>query len=168
MPIMHPGEKIVRWGAGLIQIALAAVFIFAGGVKAADPNAFAEEIMRYQLVPWPVAVVMALWLPFLEIAAGAGILIPALRTGALAIVTALLFTFTAALLSAWQRGLNIDCGCFGPALGHQTVIQGLERDGLLLAMLAGVWAYRARRLRPSTPMPAASPDTSRGRISKRP
>jgi putative oxidoreductase len=165
---MHFGNKIVRWTVCLSQVALAVVFAFAGVLKAADPNAFAEEIMRYQLVPWPVAVAMALWLPFLEMAAGAGILIPALRTGALAIVTALLLTFTAALLSAWQRGLNIDCGCFGPALGHQTVIQGLERDGLLLAMLAGVWAYRARRLRPLTPAPAEPSSTSPGRISKQP
>jgi putative oxidoreductase len=145
---MHLGKKLVRWTVCLIQIALAAVFIFAGALKAADPNAFAEEIMRYQLAPWPVAVALALWLPFLEMAAGAAILIPALRAGALAIVTALLIAFTVALLSAWQRGLNIDCGCFGPALGPQTVIQGLERDGLLLVLLAGVWAYRARRRRP--------------------
>jgi uncharacterized membrane protein len=165
---MHLGEKIVRWSVCLSQIALAAVFIFAGGVKVADPNAFAEEIMRYQLVPWPIAVALALWLPFLEMAAGVGLLIPALRAGALVIVTALLITFTAALLSAWQRGLNIDCGCFGPALGHQTVIQGLERDGFLLAMLAGIWAHRARRRRPLTSTPAEAPFMSPERISKQP
>jgi uncharacterized membrane protein YphA (DoxX/SURF4 family) len=160
---MHPGEKLVRWTVCLIQIVLAAVFVFAGTVKAADPNAFAEEIMRYQLVPWPMAVMLALWLPFLEIAAGAGMIIPGLRTGALAILTALLFTFTVALLSAWLRGLNIDCGCFGPALGHQTVIQGLGRDGLLLAMLGGVWAHRRKRRRALTPTPPGASSSSPGR-----
>jgi uncharacterized membrane protein len=161
---MQLGERIVRWTVWLSQTALALVFVFAGGIKAADPKAFAEEIMRYQLVPWPVAVTLALWLPFLEMAAGAGILIPALRTGALAIVTALLITFTAALLSAWRRGLNIDCGCFGPALGHESIIQGLERDGLLLAMLAWVWARRAKSRNPTTPTPK-TPYASPGRIS---
>ena len=156
--LMHLGEKLVRWSVCLIQIALAAVFVFAGAMKAADPNAFAEEIMRYQLVPWPIAVTLALWLPFLEIAAGAAIIIPALRTGALITVTALLLSFTAALLSALQRGLSIDCGCFGPALGHETVIQGLERDGFLLAMLAGVWAHRLKRRRELTSTaPAGAP-----------
>jgi putative oxidoreductase len=144
---MHPGEKIVRWSVYVSRMALALVFVFAGGIKAADPNAFAEEIMRYQLVPWPVAVSLAFWLPFLEMAAGAGILIPALRSGALTTVTGLLITFTAALLSAWRRGLNIDCGCFGPALGPQTVIRALERDVVLLALLAWVWVHQLRRVR---------------------
>lgn len=164
---MHAGGTLVHWTVCLIRIALAAVFVFAGSVKAADPNAFAEEIMRYQLVPWPMAVSLALWLPFLEIAAGAGMIIPALQTGALAIVTALLLTFTMALLSAWQRGLNIDCGCFGPALGHQTVIQALERDGVFLAMVAGVWAHRIKRRHEltSTPPPAGTSSPSPGRIS---
>jgi hypothetical protein len=116
-------------------------------------------------VPWPVAVTLALWLPFLEMVAGAGILIPALRTGALAIITALLITFTAALFSAWWRGLNIDCGCFGAALGHETIIQGLGRDGLLLVMAAWVWTRRVRLRNPSTPTPAKDPSTSPGRIS---
>lgn len=163
----HLGQRLVRWGAGLSELALAAAFIFAGAVKAADPNAFAGEIMRYQLAPWPVAVILALWLPFLEAAAGAGLFIPALRTGALAVITALLITFTAALLSAWHRGLNIDCGCFGPALGPQSVTQALGRDGLLLVLLAGVWMDRARRRR-TLPAPAGAPSTSPGRISQSP
>ena len=164
---MNFRETIARWSVRLSQIALAAVFIFAGAVKAADPDAFAEEIMRYQLVPWPVAVVLALWLPFLEIAVGAGMLIPAFRDGALTVATALLVTFTGALLSAWLRGLNIDCGCFGPALGHENVIQGLWRDGLLLIMLAWVWAYRVTtRRRPlSTSTPADASSTRPRRMS---
>ena len=161
---MQLGKGVVRWTVCLSQMALALVFVFAGGVKAADPKTFAEEITRYQLVSWPAAVTLALWLPFLEMAAGAGILIPALRPGALVIVTALLITFTAALLNAWRRGLNIDCGCFGPALGHQTIIQALARDGFLLAMLAWVWAHAARRRSRSTPPPARAPSTSRERI----
>jgi putative oxidoreductase len=163
---MHPGTKIVRWSVYAGRVALALVFVFAGGIKAADPNAFAEEIMRYQLVPWPVAVSLALWLPFLEIAAGAGILIPALRRGALTVLTGLLITFTAALLIAWQRGLNIDCGCFGPALGPQTAIQALERDGVLLALLAWVWIHQTRKLRRSlTATPETRSTTSAERIS---
>ncbi|MBV9998131.1 MAG: DoxX family protein [Verrucomicrobia bacterium] len=164
---MHLRQRLVRWGAGLSEIALAVVFIFAGAVKAVDPNAFAEQIMRYQLAPWPVAVVLALWLPFLEVAAGAGLFIPALRTGALAVITALLIAFTAALLSAWYRGLNIDCGCLGPALGPQSVAQALGRDGFLLLLLAGVWIDRARRRR-TLPTPAGALSTSPGRISPQP
>ena len=153
---MHLKENVVlRWTVWLSRLVLALVFVFAGAVKAMDPKAFAEEIMRYQLAPWPAAVVLALWLPFLEIAAGTGLLLPKLRAGAQAVLTVLLLAFTVALLSAWRRGLDIDCGCFGTVAGHQDLVHALVRDGILLGLLGWIWIQDARSSRLPLPQPTS-------------
>ena len=117
----------------LLRLGLAATFGYAAVGKIADPAAFAFAIDNYRLVPWPVAVVMALYLPWLEIAAVAALFWKRARGGALVILTGLSGLFAAALTSGMIRGLDISCGCFGadgaPGLGWP-----LARAILLLAV----------------------------------
>ena len=57
--------------ASLMRIALGALFVFAGVTKAYDPGAFAIEIQRYNLIPWIPGALASVYLPWLEILAGA-------------------------------------------------------------------------------------------------
>jgi hypothetical protein len=55
--------------------------------------------------------------------------------------------FIAALASAWSRGLDISCGCFGRENATADFPLLLARDGaLLLAALAIAW-HESSRLR---------------------
>lgn len=98
----------------VLRIALGAVFIYAGIVKVAEAPEFARDIQRYAIISWPdVTVLLAVYLPWLEIFSGAAVIVRRLQLGALAIIAGLMLVFTVALTSAWARGLDIECGCFG-------------------------------------------------------
>ena len=51
------------------------------------------------------------------------------------------------LASALARGLDIDCGCFGPDAGT-TPLQALGRDAVLLALAVAVYRQHDRYTRP--------------------
>jgi putative oxidoreductase len=135
----------IGYSRSALRILLAALFVLAGGLKILDPAAFAVEINRYQLIPWWSCAILALFLPWLEICVGIGLLTPWVSRGALAWVAALLIVFSVALLSAMLRGLNIDCGCFGRLWQSTGTFWPLVRNFVLLGITAFLW-WQPRRL----------------------
>jgi len=135
-------KGLMRWGTPTLRIALGALFIFAGTLKALDPTAFLKSIENYQLLPHAAAVAAAYYLPYLEIFCGTSLILRRLHAGALALLGGLLLIFIAALLGAWVRGLDIDCGCFGAGDGKAHYGLALTRDLALLAAL-GLVAWRS-------------------------
>jgi len=131
--------KILHRISMFIRIVLSFLFIFAGATKAYDPSEFAREIARYQLVPWTVSVLGAIYLPWLEMLTGILLLLKRFERGALLIVTVLLLVFSGALASAMVRGLNIDCGCFGRAFAATGTLTPLIRNLVLLTCASVVW-----------------------------
>ena len=121
------------------RIALGALFVFSGALKALDPGEFAKEVQRYNLLPWIGCVLLALYLPWLEILAGLVLVLKIFEKGALLVITLLLVIFTLALASAMVRGLNIDCGCFGKALESTGTTLPLVRNLLLLLVAGLLW-----------------------------
>ncbi len=99
----------------LPRLVLAAVFLASGAVKAADPTAFVLQVRDYALLADPGPALLAVFLPWLEILAGGALLLRPLQGGASVLLAALLLLFSGALASAWFRGLEIACGCFGSA-----------------------------------------------------
>ena len=124
------------------RVVLAGMFVIAGAAKAYDPGGFAIEIQRYQLVPWLVGAVVATYLPWLEMIAGAMLFVGRLERGALLILTPLLVIFTCALASAMVRRLGIDCGCFGKTFQSTGTLVPFLRNIFLLACAATVWRER--------------------------
>jgi uncharacterized membrane protein YphA (DoxX/SURF4 family) len=107
------------WISTVARLGLAGVWIVAGALKVGDLDASARAVNAYQLMPYDAAKVVGAVQPFLEIALGLLLLIGlAVRLSA-AISAVLLVVFIAGIVSAWSRGLAIDCGCFsaGGALG---------------------------------------------------
>lgn len=123
----------------LCRLLLGGVFTWAGAVKALDVPAFAGQVAAYQLLPYAWNYALAAMLPYVELLAGLLLLVN-VRIRSAALLTILLNgVFIAALFSVLIRGLNIDCGCFGPDAGT-TPLQAIGRDLVLLAM--GVAVYR--------------------------
>src|SRR2546423_2857466 len=97
----------------LLAAMLGALFVYAGALKALIPARFAVDIENYRLVSRSVAVLMALYLPGLEIVCGVALLVGRAMRGARWLITAMMLVFIGALVSAAMRGLDISCGCFG-------------------------------------------------------
>jgi uncharacterized membrane protein len=124
----------------IIAAIIGLIFLVAGCLKAVNPAAFAADIQNYRLVPWTACVLMALYLPWLEILCGAALIFRVGYRGALCITAFLLASFIAAYGSTRPRGLDIACGCFGHDF-HRGYWPLLIIDSLLCATV--VWLIRA-------------------------
>jgi len=98
-----------------LRFLVGGVFLVAGGLKVLDPARFAADIDHFRLLPYFAVAPLALYLPWLEIICGLAVFVGAARRSALVLLFALTVVFIAAITSAWLRGLDIRCGCFGAA-----------------------------------------------------
>jgi uncharacterized membrane protein YphA (DoxX/SURF4 family) len=132
-----------KYAVLLLRLLLGAVFVYAAYTKLRDPWAvFAMSIDSYKLLPEWGVIAVARTLPWFEMLLGVILIIGiALRYTSIAGAALLGFFFVLMAIS-YARGLQIDCGCFGPgeALGPKTLV----RDGTLV-MLAIVLAVLAMR-----------------------
>ena len=133
----------------LFSWVLGAVFIYAGILKVLDPVQFARDIDNYQMLPWPISLMLAFYLPWLEILCGLTLLIRRLYTGGLAVVSALVVVFIAASVTARLRGIDITCGCFGHFSQGWSFSRHLLIDLLLLGLVVVLWALQLRSRRDS-------------------
>ena len=105
--------SLTGWIELIVRLGLAVVFICAGVLKMQSPQAFADSINDYDLIPRPLINPVALSLPLLEVIVGTMLLLGRQKRGAVFSAILLLGVFTVALVQAAARGLEIDCGCFG-------------------------------------------------------
>jgi putative oxidoreductase len=130
----------------ILDFVLAGIFIYAGVLKAFDPVQFASDIDNYKILPWPVSVALAFYLPWLEIFCALGLVFRFLYRGALSILTLSILIFTLATIAAKARGLDITCGCFGHASQHWSFPAHLATNlAILVALLALFFAHARKR-----------------------
>jgi hypothetical protein len=131
-----------------LAFAAGTVFVYAGGLKLLDPVGFASDISNYQILPWPVAVRLAFYLPWLEVLCGLALIFHRLFDGALFLTGGLMLLFIAATISAKARGIDVACGCFGSASTGLSFTWHLLLDIGLLGILIALWLWP--RPRPAT------------------
>lgn len=119
----------------LLRCLVGGVFIYAGVLKALDPMQFAADVDNFRLLPYAVSCAVGVYLPWLEIIAGAALVLGILRSGAALLLGGMLVTFFIALSIAWARGLDISCGCFGHASNKSGYAQALLIDAALFTAL---------------------------------
>jgi putative oxidoreductase len=127
------GTSNIVWR--ILDFGLAGTFFDAGALKALDPVQFASDIDNYKILPWPVSVALAFYLPWLEIFCALALAFRFFYRGALSILTGLIVVFTLATIAAKLRGLDITCGCFGHASQHWSFPAHLATN---LTILAGL------------------------------
>jgi putative oxidoreductase len=118
-----------------LDFAVAGIFIYAGALKAIDPVQFASDIDNYKILPWPISVALAFYLPWLEIFCALGLVFRFLYRGALSILSASIVVFTLATIAAKVRGLDITCGCFGHTSQNWSFPSHLATNLAILAAL---------------------------------
>lgn len=112
-------ERVSRWSTmrpwlGLaVRVGLAGVWLYAGGSKVGDLAASGRAVNAYDLLPYDAAMAVGAALPIVEMALGVLVLLGLATRLSAGVSAALLVAFIAGIASAWSRGLNIDCGCFG-------------------------------------------------------
>jgi uncharacterized membrane protein YphA (DoxX/SURF4 family) len=144
-------KRFVEWRGhewiGLpARLYLGGVFVVACYHKILHPDVFAVDVATYRLLPLWAVNVFALVLPWLELVAGA-MLIVGLRVRAAALLVAgMMVAFMAALGWALHQGLDMSCGCFASqaaAAGDTISWRTLVRDGCWLALsLYVLWLDR--------------------------
>jgi uncharacterized membrane protein YphA (DoxX/SURF4 family) len=121
------------------RIVLGAIFVYAAYVKLRDPwQLFAMSINSYDVLPLAMAEMAAHVIPWLELTLGlmliAGIWLRISGT----ILSLILLTFFTLMVRAYSKGMQINCGCFGP--GEAISWKTLLRDGsMAAAAIAMTW-----------------------------
>lgn len=122
----------------VFRLVLGGLFVYAGAAKALEPLDFAQNIRNYQLVGQSLSFMAALVLPWLEILAGAFLVAGIWKRGAALVISVLLVFFIVLTAVTMVRGLDVDCGCFGPAArkaGWGVILEDLAMLALGLTLL---------------------------------
>jgi putative oxidoreductase len=116
----------------IFRITLGIIFLYAAVGKIDNPEAFFKEISNYRLFPDFISQISAIILPWIELTIGLLLILGIRVKTTSAISFILLVVFTLMVISAWARGLNINCGCFSHRIeyvGLRKVIENLLMMG---------------------------------------
>ena len=111
------------------RLCLGLVFIVAGGLKLTEPSHFAQRLGDFGLV-FDTLVKPAAWVVMgVEVITGVALIFR--WRGSLRAAGLTLMVFICVLFYGTNLGLDIDCGCFGPAVRISLKTQLLVDCGLL-------------------------------------
>ncbi len=127
----------VLWG---LRLLIGGMFMYAGITKIQAPQAFADSIATFQLLPNSIIHLLALGLPPFEVMTGLLLVAGWQKRAAAFAILILTGVFALALGQALARGLKVDCGCFGS--GPPSVWKtwaSLGRDVLMMAAVGLIY-----------------------------
>jgi len=116
------------------------LFVFASLHKIMDPAEFAVSVRNYMIVPPSWSNVIALTLPWVELLAGALLIIGVQTKPAALLTTVMLAVFLCAVIYAYAIGLDIDCGCFSSSSSSEgrVGVYHIVRDAVLVIISGAV------------------------------
>ncbi|WP_344971161.1 MauE/DoxX family redox-associated membrane protein [Salinactinospora qingdaonensis] len=131
---------IQPWLTLAARLGLVGVLGYAGYTKIIVPALSVASVDAYQLFSEEINRIVGFGLPLLELALAALLLVGLATRYVGAASGLLMLVFIAGIISAWARGLAIDCGCFGTggAVAPEETEYGVDilRD-LGFALMAG-------------------------------
>jgi len=143
------------------RLYLGAIFLLACWHKLVDPAAFAVDIATYQILPLGLVNVMAIVLPWVELAAALMLILGFRTRGAALLIAGMMAMFCVAITIAVAKGLDMSCGCFASQGAAEDPIswRTIARDGgwLILALYVLVLDRTPLGLDRLWPRPSAQP-----------
>ncbi|OPZ67591.1 MAG: Methylamine utilization protein MauE [Verrucomicrobia bacterium ADurb.Bin474] len=137
-------NRLRRWMDPVLMLMLGGIFVYSGMIKLADPDALFKDILAYRIIGPELAYPMTFFLPAYELVCGVALLIPKLRHSALLWISLMLLVFMLAILSAWVRGIDVSCGCFGSiddGVASYDPLAWIMRDAAMLVMAGWLWFW---------------------------
>ena len=134
---------LLAWGIG-------GVFAYASALKFMNPAVFLADIESYRLVPYRIAWLGAALIPSLELVCGVALFFRMVRREAAMILWLLTVVFMVVLASAWWRGIDVSCGCFGASGQPATYSLSIGRDLLLWVGLGTVFVMTRQKRPPGS------------------
>lgn len=124
----------------LLRIGLAAVFFYAGAVKASASQEFAMALLPFTFVPQHWTIPLALALAWTEILVAILLLLPRVFPLGAVVAGALCLLFISVLSWALWNGIIVSCGCFGAddSPSAWKMLLAIGRDIFLLGAAAGI------------------------------
>jgi uncharacterized membrane protein YphA (DoxX/SURF4 family) len=126
-------KPLFFWG----RLFLGIILTLASVDKALHPEAFAEAVYNYQILPDALINLTAIILPWLELILGSLLILGLWVPVAVGLSSLLLLTFFGAILFNVARGLDVHCGCFsttGEAVSGAHMVWYLLRDAIFLLL----------------------------------
>ena len=161
-----------EWFGTLARLVVGGVWLAAGLLKVSDGAASVRAVRAFRLLPESVVPTVGHALPALEIVVGLALVLGVLTRGTAVVSSLLQVAFIIGIASAWARGLEIKCCCFGnggadPNAASQYPWEIARDTGLLLLSLWLVWRPRTRLALDTLifrPLPAARPMDEPGEL----
>ena len=128
------------WLHRVLGVALGAVFLYAAQAKILDPRPLVTIIWNYRVLPAGPINLMAIYMPWMEVLVGMGLVTGLKRRAAALCSVGLLVAFIVALAINAVRGINVACGCFSTSAEdvHNAWLLVLRDLPMLLAALVVV------------------------------
>ena len=127
----------------VFRLILGVTFIYASIGKIVDPSEFSSAIHNFGITPIYIENIIALYLPWIELIIGFGLILGIFYRASLNIVIVLLIVFTLLILQAYLLGKSMDCGCFIHEMSLEKrsevrahMLNRIVQDIILLAMAA--------------------------------
>lgn len=126
----------------IVRLAVGGLFVFAAYNKLADPQGFVDSIKAFKILPAHLTILAAYVVPWIEMLAGAALIVGLWSRSAALVIALMLVAFIAGISSVIYRGLDVKCGCFGkfeiPCTGPVGMCHIARNSVLLLLTLAAL------------------------------
>lgn len=124
-----------------LRLLLGGLFVFAGVMKVQDTQNFAFAVHGFKLMPEHLVVLAAFVLPWLEMVAGAMLVLGIWTRASAGVIGFMTLGFLGGIISVIVRGMDVKCSCFGKfefpcegAIGYCHVV----RNAVMIAMAGAI------------------------------
>lgn len=144
---MKSGHPILLWSWRATRAVLAAIFLYAGIIKASASEEFALALVPFTIIPEAWAGLFAVTLAWTEVAAGILILLPRVNRVGSALILFLALLFAGVLGWALTNDIIVSCGCFGEDTppSAQAMLLAIIRDAAIAAAAAFTLVFRPEK-----------------------
>ena len=106
-------RPLTHWVLFFMRMALGCVFSYSAWSKITAPQALADAIVGFEIIPNGIALEAAIMLIWLELICGIFMFLGLWARATVILITSMLILFEVGLISVVIRGIEVYCGCFG-------------------------------------------------------
>lgn len=101
------------WVGLVARLILGITYLVSGALKVVNIPEAQLATRAFKILPYDLANLWGAFMPFAEIALGVLLVLGLFTRWTAVLGSLLMIAFLIGIISAWARGLSINCGCFG-------------------------------------------------------